>query len=107
MSERFEKLDDKLKAFLLKQHLYFVGKAGAQGFVNVSPKGMDSFRILGDATVAWLNLTSCGYVVPYYEPKGDRPTLTKWSDNCGEAGILDYWAEKNMKSLHDEDTGIL
>jgi hypothetical protein len=179
VSERFEKLDDKLKAFILKQHLYFVGTAGAQGFVNVSPKGMDSFRILDDATVAWLNLTgsgnetaahvlengrmtvmfcsfdkqplimrlygqavvvhprderwddlsalfpaytgarqvfvldvelvltSCGYAVPYYELKGGRPTLTKWADNRGEAGILDYWAEKNMKSLNDEDTGIL
>ncbi len=179
MSERFEQLDDKLKAFIRQQHLYFVGTAGAQGFVNVSPKGMDSFRILDDTTVAWLNLTgsgnetaahvlengrmtvmfcsfdkqplimrlygqavvvhprderwgelsalfpaytgarqifvldvelvltSCGYAVPYYELKGERPTLTKWADNRGEAGILDYWAEKNMKSLNDEDTGIL
>lgn len=60
MSDQFEKLDDKLKAFIQKQHLYFVGTAGAKGFVNVSPKGMDSFRILDDTTVAWLNLTGSG-----------------------------------------------
>lgn len=178
MSERFEKLDDKLKAFIHQQHLYFVGTAGAEGFVNVSPKGMDSFRILDDSTVAWLNLTgsgnetaahvlengrmtvmfcsfdkqplimrlygqavtvhprderwdelsalfpaqlgarqifilglelvltSCGYAVPYYELKGERPTLTKWADKRGEAGIKDYWAEKNVKSLNGKDTGI-
>jgi hypothetical protein len=179
VSERFEKLDDKLKDFIQQQHMYFVGTAGAEGFVNVSPKGMDSFRIVDDTTVAWLNLTgsgnetaahvlengrmtvmfcafdkqplimrlygqatavhprdqrwgelsalfpaytgarqifvldlelvqtSCGYAVPYYQLKGERPTLTKWADTRGVVGIQDYWAEKNQKSLNDKDTGIL
>ena len=161
MAERFTRLDEKLKAFIRAQHLYFVGTAGARGHVNVSPKGMDSFRILDDTTVAWLNLTgsgnetaahvlengrmtvmfcsfdkqplnmrlygqatavhprdarweelsalfptytgarqvfvlalelvltSCGYGVPYYKLKGERPTLSKWADNRGEAGIRD------------------
>jgi hypothetical protein len=179
VAEHFEKLDARHKAFISQQHLFFVGTAGAQGFVNVSPKGMDSFRILDDTTTAWLNLTgsgnetaahvlengrmtvmfcsfdkqplimrlygdavaihsrderwdelsalfpaytgarqifilqvelvqtSCGYAVPYYELKGERPTLTKWADGRGEEGIQDYWAQKNMKSLNDKDTGIL
>ncbi len=178
MAERFTCLDEKLKAFIRAQHLYFVGTAGAQGHVNVSPKGMDSFRILDDSTVAWLNLTgsgnetaahvlengrmtvmfcsfdkqplimrlfglatvihprdarwaelsalfpahpgarqvfvlalelvltSCGYGVPYYRLEGERPTLTKWAENRGEAGIRDYWAEKNTKSIDGKDTGI-
>lgn len=178
MAERFTCLDEKLKAFIRAQHLYFVGTAGAQGHVNVSPKGMDSFRILDDSTVVWLNLTgsgnetaahvlengrmtvmfcsfdkqplimrlfglatvihprdarwaelsalfpahpgarqvfvlalelvltSCGYGVPYYRLEGERPTLTKWAENRGEAGIRDYWAEKNTKSIDGKDTGI-
>ena len=60
MSEKFEKLDRTHKVFMQNQHLYFVGTAGAEGFVNVSPKGMDSFRILDDYTVSWLNLTGSG-----------------------------------------------
>ena len=60
MAERFEKLDDEHMAFIREQHLYFVGTAGAEGYVNVSPKGMDSFRIIDDVTVAWLNLTGSG-----------------------------------------------
>jgi hypothetical protein len=51
--------------------------------------------------------TSCGYAVPYYELQGERPTLTKWGDNHGKAGIEQYWREKNTKSLNDKDTGIL
>lgn len=179
MAERYKQLDDKHMAFIREQHLFFVGTAGAEGYVNVSPKGMDSFRIIDGHTVAWLNLTgsgnetaahvlengrmtvmfcsfdkqplimrlygqstaihprderwaelsalfpsytgarqiflldlelvqtSCGYAVPYYKLKGERPTLTKWSENRGENGIQDYWAEKNTKSLNDKDTGIL
>jgi hypothetical protein len=179
VAEQFDRLDDKHKAFIGRQHLYFVGTAGAEGYVNVSPKGMDSLRILDDTTVAWLNLTgsgnetaahvlengrmtvmfcsfdkqplimrlygyavaihprderwdelyqkfpaftgarqifvlnvdlvqtSCGYAVPYYTLKGERPTLTKWADNHGEQGIRDYWVKKNMKSINDKDTGIL
>jgi hypothetical protein len=179
VAERFDRLDEKLKAFINEQHMYFVGTAAAEGCVNVSPKGMDSFRIIDDHTVAWLNLTgsgnetaahvmensrmtimfcsfgkqplimrlygrattihprderwaqlyavfpvytgarqiflldldfvqtSCGYAVPYYQFKGERPTLTKWADSRGAAGIKDYWAEKNTKSLNDKDTGIL
>ena len=51
--------------------------------------------------------TSCGYAVPYYQLKGERPTLTKWADNRGAGGIQDYWVEKNTKSLNDKDTGML
>ena len=51
--------------------------------------------------------TSCGYAVPYYELKGERPTLVKWADQHGESGIRDYWQAKNSKSLDGKDTGIL
>ena len=35
MAERFEKLDEKHKAFIKEQHLYFVGTAAAEGYVKV------------------------------------------------------------------------
>jgi len=60
MSEKFESLDGKHIEFINKQHLFFVGTAGAEGFVNVSPKGMDSLRIIDNNKVAWLNLTGSG-----------------------------------------------
>ena len=40
--------------------MYFVGSAAREGFVNVSPKGLDSLRILDESTVVWLNLTGSG-----------------------------------------------
>ena len=40
--------------------MFFVGTAGAEGSVNVSPKGMDSFRVASSSEVIWLNLTGSG-----------------------------------------------
>jgi len=50
---------------------------------------------------------SCGYAVPFFEMKGERPTLRKWADNKGKEGVQEYWKEKNTLSLNQKDTGIL
>ena len=46
------------RAFIEKQHLFFVATAplAAEGHVNLSPKGMDSFRVLDEQRVAYLDL---------------------------------------------------
>ncbi|MEZ7991157.1 MAG: pyridoxamine 5'-phosphate oxidase family protein, partial [Halioglobus sp.] len=75
MSEKFEKLDHSHKVFIQQQHLYFVSTAGAEGYVNVSPKGMDSFRILDDSTVAWLNLTGSGNETAAHVLENGRMTV--------------------------------
>ncbi|MEO8604842.1 MAG: pyridoxamine 5'-phosphate oxidase family protein [bacterium] len=62
MGQVHDAIDERLAAFLTAQHLFFVGTApaGAEGHVNVSPKGLDSFRILDPRTVAYLDLTGSG-----------------------------------------------
>ena len=65
---------------------------------------------LGSRQIFELNielvLSSCGYGVPYYELKGERPTLTKWAENKGKDGIKKYWEDRNMQSLNGRPTGI-
>ena len=55
-------LDQNLIDWIGEQHLFFVASApaGAEGHVNLSPKGYDSFRVLDDRTVAYLDLTGSG-----------------------------------------------
>ncbi len=62
MGKVYEAIDGHLAAFISAQHVFFVGTApsGGEGHVNVSPKGMDSFRILDPTTVAYLDLTGSG-----------------------------------------------
>ena len=62
MGKVFETIDEKLAEFIGKQHVFFVGTAplDANGHVNVSPKGLDCFRILSPNKVAYLDMTGSG-----------------------------------------------
>jgi hypothetical protein len=60
MGQQFSALSDKHIAFIAQQRIYFVGTATDTSKVNVSPKGMDSFKVIDANTVAWLNVTGSG-----------------------------------------------
>jgi len=55
-------IDDKLVKMIQSQHVFFVATAplASEGNLNLSPKGLDSFRILGPRTVAYLDLIGSG-----------------------------------------------
>ena len=75
MAEQFKALTDRHIEFIGKQHIYFVGTAGSTGSVNVSPKGMDSFRVLDNTKVVWLNLTGSGNETAAHVLENKRMTL--------------------------------
>ncbi|UBF26499.1 pyridoxamine 5'-phosphate oxidase family protein [Kovacikia minuta CCNUW1] len=62
MAKLFDCITDDLQKFIAKQHLFFVATAplSATGHVNLSPKGLDTFRILSRDRVAYLDLTGSG-----------------------------------------------
>lgn len=60
MGRQYSAISDRHREFIERQRLYFVATAAADGRVNLSPKGMDSLRVLGPDRVAWLNLTGSG-----------------------------------------------
>lgn len=182
MSALFPALTDEHRAFIEKQHIFFTASAAAEGPVNLSPKGLDSFRVLDERTVAYLDLTgsgnetaahlladgrltimfcafegaplilrlygrgaivsraearyravldeyfggdeppgarqiiiqtveqvqtSCGYAVPAYVYRGDRPGLIRWAEAKGEDALRAYRAAKNRKSLAGLPTGLI
>src|SRR5471030_75303 len=55
-------LDEKIRKFIEAQRVFFVASAplSPDGHVNLSPKGLDTFRILGPNRVAYLDLTGSG-----------------------------------------------
>ena len=75
MAEQFETLSEKHIAFIEKQNLFFVGTAANEGRVNVSPKGMDSFRVVNQSKVAWLNLTGSGNETAAHVLEKNRMTI--------------------------------
>jgi hypothetical protein len=62
MGKVYEEIDERLAQLIGSQHLFFVATAplSAEGSVNLSPKGLDSFSILDSHTVAYLDLVGSG-----------------------------------------------
>ena len=75
MAKFFEAIDDKLAAFIAEQKIYFVATAAESGRVNLSPKGMDSLRVLGENRVVWLNLTGSGNETAAHLAQVNRMTV--------------------------------
>lgn len=60
MAEFFPALTAEHRAFIARQPVFFVATAAAESRINLSPKGLDCFRVLDDSTVAWLDLMGSG-----------------------------------------------
>ncbi|MDT8429761.1 MAG: pyridoxamine 5'-phosphate oxidase family protein [Pseudomonadales bacterium] len=75
MADRFDSLSEEHIGFIRRQAIYFIGTAAADGFVNVSPKGMDTFRVLDATRIAWLNLTGSGNETAAHVLENPRMTV--------------------------------
>ena len=61
MGRCYSEIDQSLADFISQQHVFFVATApSARGHINLSPKGLDSFRILNPRTVAYVDLIGSG-----------------------------------------------
>ena len=77
MAKVFSAITPDLKRFIAKQHLFFVASAplAAGGHINVSPKGLETFRILSPHQVAYLDLTGSGNETAAHLSENSRITL--------------------------------
>jgi hypothetical protein len=75
MGKVFDSLDDDLAAWIGRQHLFFVATAPVDGHVNLSPKGYDTFRVLGPQRVAYLDLTGSGIETVSHVQENGRLTI--------------------------------
>ena len=60
MSEWFKTVTPEIKQFIAEQKVFFVATAPRQGRINLSPKGMDTFRVLSRNRVIYLDFTGSG-----------------------------------------------
>ena len=75
MGKQHNKLTSRIKDFISAQKLFFVATAMEGGKINISPKGMDTFRIFSDKSVLWLNLTGSGNETAAHLRYNSRMTL--------------------------------
>ena len=62
MGREYTEIDERLQKWIGRQHVFFVATAPlhADGLVNCSPKGLDSLRILGPTTLAYVDIGGSG-----------------------------------------------
>ncbi len=60
MAKFYETLTPDLQRFIAEQKIFFVATAPREGRINLSPKGMDTFRCLDERNVGYLDVTGSG-----------------------------------------------
>lgn len=101
MARKFDQIDKQLKRFIEQQKIFFVGTAATEGRVNVSPKGMDSLRILESNKVVWLNLTGSGNESSAHIQENGRITIMFCAFD-GKPLILRLYGQAMV--IHPRDT---
>ena len=60
MATFYDQLTDQHAAFIARQPMFFIATAPKAGRINLSPKGMDTFRVFSPTRVGYLDLTGSG-----------------------------------------------
>lgn len=95
MAKKFTELNDMHMGFISAQKIFFAGTAAKNGFVNVSPKGMDTLRVLNPKRIIWLNLTGSGNETAAHILSKNRITLMFCAFE-GKPLILRVYGKANM-----------
>lgn len=75
MAKFQEELNETLIKFIKEQKMFFTATAPNEGRINLSPKGIDTFRCLDNKTVAYLDLTGSGNETSAHIQQNGRMTI--------------------------------
>ena len=100
------RLNRTLTKFIQRQQMFFVATAAPDGRVNLSPKGMDTLRIISDTQILWLNLTGSGNETAAHLLESPRMTLMFCAFD-GDPMILRVYGNARTVQPGDKDwTGL-
>ncbi|MEO7094045.1 MAG: pyridoxamine 5'-phosphate oxidase family protein [Polyangiales bacterium] len=104
MGKTYETLEAELVALIAKQHVFFVATAplADRGRINLSPKGHDTFRVLGPREVAYLDLTGSGIETIAHLRENGR-IVVMFCTFEGPPKILRLWGRGEV--VEPEDAG--
>lgn len=75
MAKFYPQLTEELQAFIEEQKIFFTATAPTAGRINLSPKGIDTFRCIDFSTVAYLDLTGSGNETAAHLLENGRMTI--------------------------------
>lgn len=96
------RLNRTFKQFIRNQPVFFVATADTTGRVNVSPKGLDTLRIIDDNRIIWLSLSGSGNETSAHVQATGRMTLMFCAFE-GNALILRVYGQARVVHPRDDD----
>ena len=102
MADFFTALNEKHITFINNQKIYFVATAADEGTVNLSPKGMDTFTVIDNNTVAYLDLTGSGNETAAHLHQNPRMTIMMCSFDKQPLIFRMYGEGSVINQYHDE-----
>ena len=96
MGKRTHEIDTELRRFIETQPMFFVATAPQSGRVNVSPKGLDTFRVLGPRQIAYLDLHGSGNETATHVAENARLTVMFCSFAGDPQIVRIYCAARNV-----------
>ena len=103
MGKKLDQLTPELTTFIHDQKIFFVGTAAGDGRVNISPKGMDTMRVIDSNRLVWLNLTGSGNETAAHLLRNSRMTIMFCAFD-GKPLILRLYGK--AKVYHPRDTSF-
>lgn len=101
MAKQFPEISTELSDFIAKQKLFFVATADQDSRINLSPKGIDSFRVMDKNRVIWLNFTGSGNETAAHLLAQNRMTIMFCSFD-EKPTILRLYGK--AKTIHERDS---
>ncbi len=106
MARFYPALEAKHRAFIAAQKLFFTATGTADSRLNLSPKGMDSLRVLSDKCVAYLDLTGSGNETAAHLRHDGRMTMM-WCSFDGDPLILRMYGRGRAVRRQDTEWASL
>jgi hypothetical protein len=106
MARFYPALEAKHRAFIAAQKIFFTATGTADSRLNLSPKGMDSLRVLSDARVAYLDLTGSGNETAAHLKHDGRMTMM-WCSFDTDPLILRLYGRGRAVHRQDAEWGEL
>jgi len=97
MAKWLTSISSNVQTFIEKQKMFFVATAAKDGKVNVSPKGLDTLKVIDKNKVLWLNLGGSGNETETHIMDTNRMTLMFCSFEGGPLIVRFYGTAKSIR----------
>lgn len=104
MADWYDRIDDERRAFIERQHVFFVATAprDSAAFPNVSPKGRNLLRVLGPNLVGYVDYPGSGNETARHTDGGGPITIMLTSFDA-TAGTLRLYGRARAVDLDDPE----